>query len=191
MQGGEADRRLVTGFFDQAPSRIAVANTQKIRRITRLAWGDTLNLFGGTRYTVLLDGQPIAETTQSEYALQPGQMSDGHHRVQIAITDRRGQRVVSRTRRLRVDNTPPTVRFGLTRKKRVLTVTVKGGDPDGRLRSGLSRILVDFGDGKLIRVKRKISKRYAESGTYTIRIKALDKAGNETVESREVRITNK
>jgi hypothetical protein len=154
-------------------------------------WAESLNLFGGTRYTVLVDGRPIGETGRTELPLRPGQIGDGEHRWQLVITDRRGQRVSSRTRRLRVDNTPPTVRIGVTRKKRVLTVTAKGGDPNGKLPSGLSRLLIDWGDGKLLPMRRKAVKRYGRSGEFTIRVKAVDKATNEAVATRRVRITNK
>src|SRR3954468_10836943 len=108
--------------------------------------------------------------------------------MQIFGIDRRNQETVSRSRLLRVDNTPPTLRIGLKKKKRVVTVTAKGGDPDGAFPTGLSRILVDFGDGKLLPMGRKATKKYANLGTYTLRVKAVDKAGNETVQTRTVKI---
>jgi hypothetical protein len=191
MQGGEADRRLVAAGFDRPPTRIAGANSQKIRKFTRFAWPSSLNLFGGTKYTIVLDGKPVGETGQLELVPLPGAVPDGEHTWQVQITDRRGQQVVSRTRRLRVDNTPPTLRWSLSRKGRVVKVTAKGGDPDGALPSGLSRILVDFGDGKLVPMTRRSTKRYSRSGSYTIRVKAVDKAGNETVRQRTVRIAGK
>jgi len=139
-------------------------------------------------YRVLVDGRPIGESRTNELILQPGQVPDGVHRWVVEAIDRRGQAVSSRSRILRVDNTPPTLRIGLSRKKRVLTITAKGGDPDGALPTGLRRILVDFGDGRLTPMKRKATKRYARTGTYTVRVKALDKAGNETVQQRRIRI---
>jgi hypothetical protein len=188
LQGGNTDRRLVAGYFDKPPTRIAGANSTKIRKLTRLAWADSLNLFGGTKYTVVVDGKPLGETTQNEFIPAPGQVPDGNHTWQVTITDRRGQQVTSRTRRLRVDNTPPTLRFGVSRRGRVLTISAKGADPAGRLPSGLGRILVDWGDGKLVKVGRRARKRYSRKGSYTVRVKAVDKAGNETVKTRRVRI---
>jgi hypothetical protein len=191
MQGGPGDRRLVAGFFDKPPTRISGANTTKPRRLRRFAWGNSLNLFGGTKYTVILNGRPIGETTQNELVPLPGAIPDGTHRWQVQITDRRGQTVRSRTRVLRVDNTPPTLRFGVSRKGRMVTVSARAADSRGRLKSGLRRILVDWGDGKLVPMKRRLSKRYGRSGTYRIRVKAVDKAGNETVQTRRVRVTNR
>lgn len=191
MQGGEGDRRLVAGLYDKVPSRIAGNNTQKPRKFTRFAWGSSLNLFGGTKYTVVLDGKPIGETGQLELVPAPGVVTDGTHRWQLQITDRRGQTVSSKTRLLRVDNTPPTVSFSVKRSKRKVTVTARGGDPNGGAPSGLGRLLVDWGDGKLLPFTSKISKTYGRSGTYRIRVKAVDKALNEAVATRTVRVTNR
>ena len=188
IQGKDADRKLVAGIFDKAPNRNAGYTTQKPRRLSKLRWAPSLNLFGAVRYRILLDGQPLAETGQQELVLQPGQVPDGEHRWQIVAIDRRNQETVSRSRLLRVDNTPPSLSIGLKRKKRVLTVTAKGGDPAGAYPTGLARILVDFGDGKLLPMGRKAVKRYAALGTYTVRVKAVDKAGNETVQQRSVKI---
>jgi hypothetical protein len=189
MQGGPGDRRLVAGFYDKPPTRIAGANSQKIRKLTRLAWGASLNLFGGTKYTVIVDGKPIGESTTNNFTPQPGQIPDGNHTWQIQITDRRGQTTTSRTRRLRVDNTKPRLSVGLSKRGRVVTVKAKGSDPKGALPSGLSRILVDFGDRKLVRVGRRgVSKRFSRGGTFRIRVKAIDRAGNETSTTRRVSI---
>ena len=191
IQGGEADRRLVAGVYDKPPTRIAGSNSEKIRKFTRFAWRSSLNLFGGTKYTVLLNGKPFGETGQLEIIPQPGQVPDGEHRWQIQITDRRGQTVVSRTRRLRVDNTPPTVRFGVKRSGRSVTVTPRAGDPNGKLPSGLGRTLVDWGDGKLVPFKKRARKTFGRGGSFKIRVKAVDKAGNEAIATRTVRVTSR
>jgi hypothetical protein len=188
LQGGEGDRRLVAAYYDKAPSRIAGLNTQKVRRLTRLAWAASLNLFGGTRYTVIVDGREIAQTARTELPLRPGQIPDGEHRWQLRIVDRRGQTTVSRSRLLRVDNTKPTLRIGTSKKGRVLTITQRAGDPNGALPSGIARVLVDWGDGKLVRMGRKASKRYPSTGGKTVRVKAVDRAGNETVVTRRIQI---
>jgi hypothetical protein len=191
MQGGEADRRIVAGLYDKPPTRVTASNTQKKHKFTRFAWRTSLNLFGGTKYTVLLNGKPIGETNALELAPQPGSVPDGEHRWQVQIADRRGQVVVSRSRILRVDNTPPTVTFSVKRSKRKVTVSAKGGDPNGNSPSGLGRLLVDWGDGKLLPFTSKISKTFGRSGTYKIRVKAIDKATNEAIAERSVRVTNK
>jgi hypothetical protein len=188
VQGKNGERRLAAGIYDKPPNRNAGYTTQKPRRLRKLRWAPSLNLFGPVRYRILLDGRPIAETGQQELIVQPGQVPDGEHRWQIVAIDRRNQETPSRSRLLRVDNTPPTLRIGVRRKRRVVTVTAKGGDPDGSFPTGLRRILVDFGDGRLQRMGRKASKRYARTGGYTVRVKAVDKAGNETIQQRRIRI---
>jgi hypothetical protein len=189
VQRGPEGRRLVAAFQDRVPSRMVGSNTEKIRRLTKLRWSASLNLLGPMTYTVFLNGRPIAQTRGIEHIPAPGQIPDGEHRWQVSGTDRRGQTVVSRSRRLRVDNTAPTLRVSTSRKKRVLTVTARAGDPNGALPSGLDRVLVDFGSGRLQRMTgTRMSNRYARLGTYTVRVKAVDKAGNETVVARRVRI---
>jgi hypothetical protein len=188
IQGTGGERRVVAATFDKPPARVNGYTTQKPRRLTKLRWSPSTNLFGGVTYRVLVDGRPIGESRTPELIVQPGQVPDGEHRWVVEAIDRRGQIVPSRSRILRVDNTPPTLRIGLTRKRRVLTVTAKGADPNGALPTGLGRILVDFGDGRLTPMGRKATKRYARTGTYTVRVKAVDKAGNETVQQRRVRI---
>jgi hypothetical protein len=188
IQGKNGDRKLVAGIFDKPPNRNAGYTTQKPRRLSKLRWAPSLNLFGAVRYRVVVDDRPIAETGAQELVLQPGQIPDGEHRWQVVAIDRRNQETVSRSRLLRVDNTPPSLRIGLKKKRRTLTVTARGGDPEGAFPTGLARILVDFGDGKLVPMGRKATKRYARLGTYTVRVKAVDKAGNETVQQRSVKI---
>jgi len=188
VQGEGGARRLVAATYDKPPARVNGYTTQKARRLVKLRWSPSTNLFGGVTYRVVVDGRPIGESRTTEYIVPPGQIPDGEHRWQVEAVDRRGQAVLSRSRILRVDNTPPTLRIGVTRKRRVVTVTARGGDPNGALPTGLSRILVDFGDGRLVPMGRKASKRYARSGSYTVRVKAIDRAGNETVQGRRVRI---
>lgn len=188
VQGGEGNRRLVGATYDKPPSRATGFTTQKPRRLTRLRWSDSVNLFGGVRYRIIIDGKVVGESGSSEYVVPPGQISDGTHQWQIQSVDRRGQETTSRSRLLRVDNTPPTLRTSFRRRGRVLSITARGGDPNGAAPSGFSRILVDFGTGRFVSTKGRATKRYARTGTYTVRVKALDKAGNEAVVQRRVRI---
>jgi hypothetical protein len=188
MQGTGDARRVVAATYDKPPGRVGGYTTTKARKLTKLRWSNSLNLFGGVTYRVLLNGTVIGESRTNEYIVPRGQIPDGRHRWQVESVDRRGQAARSRSRLLRVDNTPPALRIGVRTSKRVVTVTAKAGDPRGALPTGVSRILADFGDGRLVRLKRKLSRRYARTGRYTVRIKAIDKAGNETVRERRVKI---
>jgi hypothetical protein len=188
VQQGADGRRLVAGFYDRPPTRIAGSNTTKVRKLTRLAWGASLDLFGRVTYRVFVDGRQLVETQETQYVPKPGQIPDGTHRWQIHIIDRRGQLRQSRTRVLRVDNTPPTLRVSLSKRRRTLTVTARAGDPNGRNPSGLSRVVVDVGNGRFVAMKTRFRHTYARTGRYRVRVKAIDKAGNETLVTRTVRI---
>lgn len=188
VQGREGDRKLVAALYDKPPSRAVGYNTSNPRKLTKLRWGPSLNVLGAPRYRVLLDGQPLGESLVPELTILPGQVSDGTHTWQVVSIDRRNQETVSRTRTLRVDNTPPTLRAGFRRSGRSVTVTARAGDSRGTMPTGLSRIVVDWGDGSQTRMARSVGHTYRRGGTYTIRVKARDRAGNERVRTRRIRV---
>jgi hypothetical protein len=188
IQAAGSDRRLVAGVYDRPPTRPVGSSSQKVRRLTKLRWTASLNLFGPVTYRILVDSLPIGETKALEYTPPIGSVSDGEHQWQVAAVDRRNQETPSRSRRLRVDNTPPTLKVTLKKKKRDVLIDAHAGDPNGEMPSGLSRILLDVGDGKLIPIGRSYRHHYAKLGRYTVRVKAIDRAGNETVVEKHVKI---
>ena len=188
IQGRDADRRLVAAYYDKPPSRPTGTNSTKPRRLTKLRWSGGLNLLGSTTYRVLVDGEVVGETRTTEVIVDPEVVPEGVRTWQVVATDRRGQSVTSRTRTLRIDNTAPSIRAGFRKKGRVLTVTAKGGDPRGALKTGLSHIVVSYGNGKTARVTRKRSYRYPRTGRYTVTVTAFDRAGNRKAVTKRIRI---
>jgi hypothetical protein len=187
-QSSGEGRRLVAAFYDKPPTRIAGSNSQAIRRLNRLSWGTSLNLLGPVTYTVFVDNRQVAQTTDTRWTPPPGSIPDGNHTWFITMSDRRGQTQRSRTRRLRVDNTAPLVSVSLRKRGRVLTVSARPRDSRGRLKSGVSRVLVDWGNRRLVRIGKRASKRFGRKGRYSVRVRAIDKAGNATTVTRRVQI---
>jgi len=188
VQGTGADRRVVAGYNDRIPGRPMGLNTQRVRRFVAFRWSPGINVLGTPTYRILLDGRPVGETRETTLTPAPGTMPEGQHTWQIVAIDRRGQQQVSRTRRLQIDNTPPTLRLTLRRRGRALTVIPRAGDPNGRDPSGVNRIQIDFGNGRRQIVRGRFTYRYPRGGSYRVRVRVLDRAGNEAVVERRVTI---
>lgn len=188
VQGTGDQKRLMGAVYDRAPSRSVGLNTTNLKALTRLVWSPGLNLLGTVTYRVLVDGEPIGETQDSSLRVTPDMMPSGAHTWQVVGIDRRGQTTTSRSRTLRVDNTPPKLRSRLTKRGRVVTVIASGSERRGRYRTGFRRVQVDWGPGGYRTFRGRISRRYSSAGTYEVRVRAVDRGGAQAVATRTVRI---
>jgi hypothetical protein len=193
VQGPPAERRIVGGYFDRPPSRFLGYTGQGCcRGVTpTLQWQEAFNLWGPTRYDVMIDGV-LAGTTAKTTFVVPAPLEAGTHKWQVRAIDIRNQVTPSRTRLLRVDGRQPLLSVGYKRKKRVVTLGVRARDDasNGRLASGIEGIVVSWGDGTKGargRTLVRATHRYAR-GKYTLTITARDRAGNENVSERKLRI---
>ena len=194
VQGPPAERRIVAGVFDRPPSRFLGYTGQRCcRGVTpTLTWQEAFNIWGPTRYEVVVDGVVVGQTENKvEFAL-PVALKAGTHRWQVRAIDIRGQATRSKTRVLRVDGRKPILSVRYRRKKRVVVLVVRGRDDAsrGRLAAGLEGIKVSWGDGKPPargRFDIRATHRYPR-GRFTLTITARDKAGNEVVDERKLRI---
>jgi hypothetical protein len=182
----DGGRRLVAGFYDKPPTRSIGYNSTKTRRLTTLRWSPTINVFGPVAYRVLVDGEEVGSSLTNELEVDSAMVPDGRHTWQIVTVDRRLQEAPSQTRRLRVDNTPPVVRLSTRRRGRSVTFTVRARDTRGRLPTGLSRIVLDPGTGKFVRIGRRYTYTYSRGGRKRARVRVFDKAGNATTITRRV-----
>ncbi|HEV7804503.1 MAG TPA: hypothetical protein VGO80_01675, partial [Solirubrobacteraceae bacterium] len=100
---------------------------------------------------------------------------------------------LSRTRTLRIDAAKPLLAVGYKRHKRVVTLDVRARDDTrrGPFAAGLDRVVVSWGDRTPIASGRfgvRRVHRYRRKGTYTLRIVARDRAGNQAVDERMLRV---
>jgi hypothetical protein len=194
VQGGATDRRIVAGYFDRPPATFLGYTSQRCCRgvAPSLRWQESFNLWGPLRYEVMIDNTLVGQTAGNTLVL-PGPLAGGTHRWQVRAIDVRGQATRSKTRLLRIDARKPLLSIGYKRKKRVVTMSVRGRD-DSRastLVSGMREVDVAWGDDSIASAgvsRVKATHRYRRGGSYTITVTARDKVGNVTVNHRTVRM---
>jgi hypothetical protein len=153
-----------------------------------LQWEVPLAGAGKIAYSILVDDREIVENVSGdEYLLNPEQLPDGVHSIQVEATDSLGQVVDSVPATIKVDRTPPSVRVRVSGA----SVTVKLSDgPKGEV-SGikLGSVKVSFGDGRSAGGRKTLRHAYLRAGTYTIVVSATDNAGNKTSVRKTVRVS--
>jgi hypothetical protein len=188
VQGANAERRLVAAVWDDPPARPLGQNTTNLRRLDRFKWASARDLWPPIVYRVFVDNRQVAETGATELPVTPGLVRDGRHRWYVLAIDRRGQATAGPPRVIRIDNTPPLLRASIGRSGRSVGVRVRRFADRGVSASGRSRIVVDFGNGRRMRISSGARYTYTRGGTYTVRVSGFDKAGNRTVVSRTFRV---
>ena len=189
VQGGPTERRLVAAVYDDPPARPLGQNTTNKRRLERLKWAAARDLWGPLVYRVFVDDVQIAETAATELPVTPKMVRDGRHRWYVVAIDRRGQQTAGPPRAVNVDNTPPLLRASIGRRRRTVSVRVRAArDSRGVAPSGVSRIVVNFGNGRRVSIASGTRYTYPRGGTYRVTVSAFDRAGNEATVSRELRI---
>jgi hypothetical protein len=194
VQGDAAGRRIVAGAFDRPPGRFLGYTGARCCRgpLPTLTWQTAFDLWGPLRYEVSVDGVVVGQSAGTTLRLtQP--LTGGKHRWQVRAIDIRGQATRSKTRNLRVDDRKPLLSVGYRRHERVVTLGVRARDDSrhGHLASGLARVVVSWGDRTPVTTGAfgvRAVHRYRHKGTYVLKVTARDKAGNETVDARTLRI---
>jgi hypothetical protein len=165
---------LTAGVYDRPPGRPFIETSQTYKRKTRpvLHWREGLDLWGQQTYRVYVDGVLVGATT-NDTLIPATPLKAGRHSWVVEAVDRAGQTSRSRVRTLKIDSLAPRLRVktsgGRTRK-----ITVRAVDRGG---SGLDHVTVDYGDhSKPAHVKT--SRHRYRHGTFTLKVAAVDKAGN-------------
>jgi PKD domain len=130
-------------------------------------------------YTVVLDGRRLA-TPPATFSLgiEPRQLGDGVHHVQLLATDAYGQSTLTPPSKLEIDGQPPLVDIAGAMQGHGVAVRVS----DSLSGVDLRAVSVSFGDGQVASGRKLFHHRYAHAGVYTITVRARDKIGNaETV----------
>ena len=188
-----AARTLAIGVNDRPPSRPFGRTPEKARRTARptLVWKASNEIWGAASYQVLIDDQPAGAPTLDTKLAVPVDIAEGQHRWTIRATDRRGQVVDSKSRRLWIDTAAPRVRkvsIAGDRKPGVLQkARVSATDGATGVGSGIARTTVDWGDRSRPSTTRTASHRYRRAGKFTVKVTVTDKAGNRAV--KRVKIT--
>ncbi|MEJ7798750.1 MAG: hypothetical protein WKF48_12845 [Solirubrobacteraceae bacterium] len=193
VQGESADRRIVGGYFDRPPASFLGYTGQRCCRGANpaLHWQAAFDLWGAPRYEVLVDGAVVGQTTDDTLALTTP-LKDGTHKWQVRAIDIRGQTKRSRTRLLRIDGRRPLLSVRYRRKGRVVTISARARDGGLANRTaGMQEVVISWGDrtrGARGSREARATHRYRRKGTYQLTIRARDKAGNEKLSRRTVRV---
>jgi hypothetical protein len=186
VQGNPGARALAVAVYDSPPSAPFIESSQAFKRKTRpeFKWRPGLDLWGEQTYRVYVDGVVIGQTKNN--TLVPAvPLTAGQHTWQVEAVDRNGQTSRSRARTLRIDSLAPTVKVTVSGKRvagRPLKVKVSAKDLGG---SGLDHVTVDYGDRS--RTTSTTSTRHTyRSGTFTLKVVAVDKSGN--IARKEVKL---
>jgi hypothetical protein len=184
IQGTGADRRLVATISDRPPGGFSPDSHSQVwysQTPSRLSWYAPNETWGGLRYTLEVDGEPVATTTKTSYPTDGLRLGPGVHLWRVVATDLRGQTSATPTRLLRLDPEGPNVTIsfeGAQRAGRRVTIRVRAIDT----LSGSLTPTIHFGDGGS-EAGRSASHVYRK-GRYTVTVTAPDKAGNVTTERR-------
>ena len=188
-QGPAGARAISAAVYDRPPSPPSLSTSSSYQRRSQplLRWKAGLELWGPTTFKVLVDGVEIGATTSQSQFVAPAPVAEGRHRWSLIAVDRRGQQTASKEKVLRIDSTRPRLRLRLSGTRRrggALRIVARGSDPKG---SGLAYVQVDYGDRSRATRRSRSTHRY-RSGRYTLRAKAVDKAGNVTRRTVRLRI---
>ncbi len=133
-----------------------------------------------------VDGTVIGQTTKD--TLVPAvPLTTGRHTWQVEAIDRAGQVTRSRVRTMKIDATPPTLKVRVSGKRaagQTLKITVTAKDTGG---AGFDHITVNYGDRSATTRSKSTRHRY-KRGTFTLKVAAVDKAGNVTRKEVKLRI---
>ncbi len=189
VQGTPGARTLTIAIYDRPPGAPFIDETEAYKRKTRpeLRWRPGNDPWGAQTFRVYMDGVQIGQTTAS--TLVPATpLTTGKHTWQVESVDRAGQIARSRVRTLKIDATPPTLTVKVSGKRaagKALKISVTARDAGG---SGLDHTTVDYGDKSATTQTRTTRHRY-KRGKFTLKVAAVDKAGNVT--RKETKLTIK
>ncbi len=188
VQGAGAERRLVSAVNDDPPARPLGQNTTGLRRLERFKWASSRDLWPPLLYRVFVDGEQVGETTETELPFTDGLVPDGRHRWNVVAIDRRGQETAGPSRIIRIENTPPLLRASIGRRGRTVSIRVRRFADRGVGASGVSRIVVNFGNGRRVSIGSSTRYTYPRGGSYTLRINGYDRAGNRAEITRNLNL---
>ena len=134
-----------------------------------------------------MDG--VADRPDDEHTLVPATpLTTGKHTWQVESVDRAGQVSRSRVRTLKIDATPPTLTVKVTGKRaagKALKITVNG---EGRRRLRASITSPSTTATSRRRRRRATTRHRYKRGSFTLKVAAVDKAGNVTRKETKLRI---
>jgi PKD domain len=150
-----------------------------------ISWQPAASADGPLTYTVVLDGHKLPTPAgANSLTIDPHELGDGVHEIQVLASDVYGQSTLSALSPLKVDGQPPGVKVSVAMGGRGIAVRV------GNAKSAVAvqSVRVSFGDGTTATGRKLIRHRYARAGVYTIVVHIRDKLGNRGIVRRFVSV---
>jgi hypothetical protein len=150
-----------------------------------ISWLSAESAEGPLSYTVVLDGHELATPAgANSLTIDPRELGDGVHEVQVLATDVYGQSTLSAVSPLKIDGQPPAVK--VTGALGGYGVTVRVGNTESGV--AVQSVNISFGDGAQVHGRKLVHHRYAHAGVYTVVVQVRDKLGNKGVVRRLVSV---
>lgn len=181
-------RTLSVAHYDRPPGAPFIDASQRYKRQTKpeLRWRPGIELWGAPVHRVYVDGVLVGQSTGDR--MKPSTaLTTGKHTWQVETVDQAGQAVRSRVRTLRIDAIDPTLSVRVTGRRAAgqsLRIRVRARDKGG---AGMDHVTVDYGDRSRKSHDADTRHRY-ERGRYTLKVAAVDRAGNVTRKQVRLRI---
>jgi hypothetical protein len=197
VQGSPGELRIVADQLYKAPG--GFGNGAKLTYVRSpqpvLSWSSSHDNWGPISYTVTLDGVAIGHTNANVLRV-PAPLTNGPHTWQVIAANAAGLQNSTGIATVFVDTVPPEAAFfvnGVHRAGRVLHLAISDADlPPAGLpasdASGVATVAISWGDHSGATGR---SHFYARAGTYTVRVKVTDKAGNSTTATLKLKIAPK
>jgi hypothetical protein len=152
----------------------------------RVSWEPAESANGPLRYTVVLDGRPLPTPAGAlQMRIDPADLGDGAHKVQLLARDIRGEATLSQPARLLIDSEPPEVGVSRADRGRGVIVRVRDAGPGVDVHA----VRVSFGDGHSAHGRKRLMHRYAHAGVYLIVVHVRDLLGISATVRRLVRVS--
>lgn len=197
VQGSGGQTQIVAAQLFQAPRGLTPVKLPRYSNTTQptLQWSPTAELWGAPRYVVRVGGAVIASTTAT-LIRSPVALSQGRHSWQVTAVNLAGLTNVSSAATMFIDSLAPRVSVKLSGSHHVgaaLRINVQYTDSHPGVPrsadSGVSSVAVKWGDGSKTVIVKRASHLYKRRGRYRITVTVKDRAGNKTVKTRKVKIT--
>jgi hypothetical protein len=195
VQGAAGAESIVTAQLYQPPGSFAPQTSFAYVRTVHptLAWSAARSLWG-LQYVVSVDGAEVAQTSATSIVV-PAALSEGPHTWQVQALNAAGLTSVAPAATVFVATIPPAVTFTLTGKLRVHAIVhvevsysdVPPGLPPADA-SGVTSVVVDWGDGSRYRITHGKYHVYRRAGRYRLTVTVTDRAGNVTTVSQAIKI---
>jgi hypothetical protein len=196
VQDSGAQTQIVTAQLYQAPGNFTPLSLSGSSRSVNpvLRWSAAAEQWGSPTYQVKLDGVLVAQSTATAVAV-PTPVRQGRHIWQVAAVNRAGVATVARSATVLVDSLPPIVSVRITGQRHPMSPMrayvrahdTRPGLGSGQV-SGVSTVQVRWGDGYRPFVRYVSGHVYRRRGTYRLTVVVKDRAGNQTVIHKTIRV---